>query len=73
MGIWTFVLTAYVAVTVFALYMTYQEQRRHNRRSFTFNLIRYALCVVWPLLIAGLAVLARFRPASFYRAEFDRG
>ncbi len=71
MGFWVFITVIYCAVTTFALYMTYQEQRRHGQQSIVFNMIGYVLCTVWPLLAAAMLVFAQFYPAPAYSTDSD--
>ena len=71
MGFWLFVSMIYCAVTVFALYMTYQEQRRQGRKSLAFNLMGYGLCTIWPILAAAMLVFTRFHPAPAYSIDSE--
>ncbi|MGO4909429.1 hypothetical protein ACEN2J_13985 [Pseudorhodobacter sp. W20_MBD10_FR17] len=68
---WPIVSLIYIAVTVFAVYMTYQEQRRQGRSSPMYNLIGYLLCTVWPVLVAAFLVMARFGPDAGLAAKQD--
>jgi uncharacterized membrane protein len=70
-GFWLILIVIYGAVTVFALYMTYQEQRRHVHQSLGINLMGYVLCTLWPLLAAVMLVLVRYHPAEAYSSESD--
>lgn len=71
MGFWLTLIVIYGAVAVFALYMTYQEQRRHSHQSLGFNLMGYILCTLWPLLAAVMLILVRYHPAEAYSSESD--
>lgn len=71
MFFWPIVSLIYIAITIFAVYMTYQEQRRQGRSSPVYNMIGYLLCTVWPVLIAAILVIARFRPQSDLVAKQD--
>jgi hypothetical protein len=68
---WPIVSLIYIAVTIFAVYMTYQEQRRLGRSTPMYNIISYLLCTVWPLLVAAILVIARFRPDEGLVAKQD--
>jgi membrane-bound metal-dependent hydrolase YbcI (DUF457 family) len=68
---WTVVITAYVAVSLFAAYMTYREHQRNGQRSLVMGTLSYLLCLVWPLAAAGMYAFARWRPAEFVPADKD--
>lgn len=56
MDVMDFVIAIYVVATVFALCMTYREQRRRGQITPVFTLIGYCLCLVWPLVVAVMAL-----------------
>ena len=66
---WAIFGSAYLAVTVFALYMTYRENERIGRGGILLIGISYFLCIVWPLLAAAMFVFALWRPAEFVPAD----
>ena len=66
---WTTIFIFYFPITLFAIYMTYQEQKRQERPSLVFNLIGYLLCTVWPLLVAAIGVIVWRQPADQKAAE----
>lgn len=68
---WIVVITAYVAVSLFAFYMTYREHQRNGQRSLVMGAVSYLLCVAWPLAAAGMYAFARWQPAEFVRADRD--
>jgi hypothetical protein len=71
MIIWSIVFFLYALVTVFAIYMSYQEQKRQERPSLMFNLIGYLACTTWPLVAALIFIAARRRPVRLQEAELD--
>ena len=56
-------LAAYALITLFAFIMTYLEQRRTGQRTPIFNLIGYAACTVWPVVIAVVILTKSMRQA----------
>lgn len=68
---WSIVFVLYMLVSVFAVYMTYQEQKRQDHPSPMFNLIGYLACTVWPLVAAAALVAVWRRPARLSAAERD--
>lgn len=62
MDFWTFVVALYVISTIFAITMTYREQKRRGHRTPVFAIIGYILCTVWPLVVAVLVIF--FRPST---------
>lgn len=52
----------YVASSIFAITMTYREQKRRGHRTPVFALIGYLLCTVWPLVVAAILVFTRVFP-----------
>jgi uncharacterized membrane protein len=68
---WTVFSIIYVLVTTFAVYMTYQEQKRQGRSSFLFCVIGYVICAVWPLAVASICVFARRTPVAQLPGEWD--
>lgn len=68
---WSVVFVLYALVTLFAIYMTYQEQKRQARPSLMFNMIGYLACTIWPVVGAAAFIVARRRPAVFAPAEQD--
>ncbi len=69
--VWTAVIIVYVAISVFAVYMTYHEHQRNGGRSIVMGVFSYSLCVVWPLAAAGMYVFARWQPAKVLPADQD--
>ena len=68
---WSIVCVLYALVTLFAVYMTYQEQKRQARPSVIFNVIGYLACTIWPIVGAAAFIAACRRPAVFAPAERD--
>jgi uncharacterized membrane protein YhaH (DUF805 family) len=66
---WAIFGSVYLAVGVFAVYMTYRENERIGHRSIFLIGISYFLCIVWPLLAVAMLVFARWRPAEFVPAD----
>ena len=69
--IWAIVISVYMAISVFAVYMTWREHQRNGQRSIVMGAVSYLLCLVWPLAAAGMYVFARWRPAAFVPADRD--
>lgn len=61
----------YLAVSLFAAYMTWREHQRNGHQSLVMVGVSYLLCVAWPLAVAAMFVFAQWRPAEFVPA--DRG
>ncbi len=68
---WAIVFPAYLAVSVFAIYMTWREHQRNGQKSIVMGAASYLLCLVWPLTAAGMYGFARWRPAEFVPADRD--
>lgn len=51
-----FVIAIYVVATIFAIFMTYREQRRRGQITPVFRFIGYCLCMVWPVVVAVMAL-----------------
>lgn len=68
---WAVVIGAYLAVSVFAVYMTWREHHRTGRAGLVMTGASYLLCLAWPLAAAALFAFAQWRPAEF--APADRG
>ena len=56
-----FAVTLYVIVALFALYMTHQERRWNAQVTPLYGALGYALCVVWPLMVAFMLVTTLFQ------------
>ena len=52
-------LTIYLLTAGFALYMTYDEQRKTHSSNPLLNLVSFVACIAWPvsLVIVALTVL----------------
>lgn len=61
----------YLAVGLFAAYMTWREHQTNGHRSLVMIGISYLLCLAWPLAVVAMFVFAQWRPAEF--APADRG
>ncbi|CUH85108.1 hypothetical protein [Thalassovita mediterranea] len=48
-------LSAYVVTTIFALAMTYKEQKQSGHVTPVFALIGACSCIIWPLVGAFMA------------------
>ena len=66
---WAIFGSAYLAISVFAVYMTYREHERNGHRSIVLSGISYLLCIAWPLLVAGMLAFVQWRPAEFVPAD----
>jgi RsiW-degrading membrane proteinase PrsW (M82 family) len=62
---WTVLVALYVAICLFAIYMTHREHRHNGQRSLVLSGLSFVLCLVWPLLVPAMLVFARLRPAEF--------
>ncbi len=54
MGLWDIGVILYFGIAVFAITMTYREQRQKGQNSPLFNVIGFAVCILWPLMIAAV-------------------
>ncbi len=61
MDFWSVAFVLYLTVTVFAVVMTWREQRQTGQKSLVYNLIGYMACTVWPLAIAVILMTLRLR------------
>jgi len=61
MDFWNIVFIVYLSVTVFAVIMTYREQRQTGQKSLVYNLFGLIACTVWPLVVAGILMSPRLR------------
>lgn len=68
---WTIIISAYLAVGVFAAYMTWREHQRNRCRSLLMMGLSYLLCFAWPLAAAVMFAFAKWRPAEFAPADQD--
>ncbi len=66
---WIFLSVCYGAITVFALYMTHQEQKRQHRPNPFDSLIGYLICTIWPLAV--LFMIASQKPDVLQPVETD--
>ncbi len=57
MSFWPLFWSVYVLISIFAITMTYKEQKKSNRTTPVFVFIGYLACTVWPLLVAVMLVL----------------
>ena len=64
MDFWTFFLAAYVSSTVFAIVMTYREQKRRGHSTPIYAAIGYLLCTVWPVVVAFMVIVCRQKDNS---------
>jgi predicted MFS family arabinose efflux permease len=67
--IWAIVIGAYLAVSVFAAYMTWREHQRNGHVSLVMTGISYLLCAAWPLAATVLFTFAQWHPAEFVPAD----
>jgi multisubunit Na+/H+ antiporter MnhE subunit len=56
MVLYTLLVTVYVLIAAFALYMTHQEMRRRTTSGRLHVLSIYALCLVWPVMVALVSI-----------------
>ncbi len=66
---WTLLSVCYGAITVFALYMTHQEQKRQDCPHTFEILIGYLICTVWPLAV--LFMITYRKPDVWQPAKAD--
>lgn len=59
MDFWTIFMMAYVSVTAAAALMTFKEQRDKGLASPAHVFGGYALCAVWPAVVAALLLFYR--------------
>lgn len=59
MTFWTILISVYVVTTLFAIVMTYREQRRRGKRTPVHSAIGYLLCTVWPVVAAVMVIFYR--------------
>jgi hypothetical protein len=50
MGLLQIVMAIYIFTTIFALMMTYHEQKKRGHQTPVFVMIGYVSCMVWPLV-----------------------
>lgn len=63
MGLFEICVVLYICATLFALTMTYREQRQNGHKNMLFNTIGFIACTVWPLVMAGMIVARGLRLA----------
>lgn len=56
-------LTLYACITVFSVYMTWQERRRTGSDGVTYTIGGYLLCLIWPVTILAILLTPRLRAA----------
>lgn len=56
-------IALYVVITIFAIVMSYNEQRRTGNKSFLFNALSFVACVIWPATIAIIFIAAQRQKA----------
>lgn len=49
----------YVTVTLFAIVMTFREQNKTCDERVFMNILGYAACLVWPVVLIALIVSSR--------------
>ena len=59
----------YLAVSMFAIYMTYQEHRINGHRGLVMIWVSYLLRLAWPLAAAAVFAAALWRPADLAPAK----
>jgi hypothetical protein len=52
MTIWSLCIAIYCFITVFALVLTYREQRRKKQSSVLYEAIGFVACAFWPVAAA---------------------
>lgn len=50
MFIWGAIFAIYTTTTLFALVLTYSEQRRSGPQSVISDMVSFLACLVWPLV-----------------------
>ena len=68
---WSVLASLYLCISLFAVFMTYQEQKRRRKPSPIFNLISYVLCVLWPLALGAILIAVQFQSAKPEFAESE--
>lgn len=59
MNFWTTLWSIYAAISIFAITMTYKEQKRTKEVTPIFALIGYLTCTIWPLLVATILIMVQ--------------
>lgn len=61
MGLWEFCIALYASTTLFAVVMTYREQRSRGQSSLIFGAIGFLACTIWPVVAAACLFSGRQR------------
>lgn len=64
MTLWLILAIVYVSVANLAMYMTCREHMQYRRRSVGWALVGVTACILWPLVIVAMMVMARRRTAT---------
>ncbi|SFF03475.1 hypothetical protein SAMN04488523_11575 [Sulfitobacter brevis] len=59
MEFWPVLIFLYVVITIFAITMTYREQKKREDVTPMFALIGCILCTVWPLVVAAILLYSK--------------
>jgi len=54
-----FFTAAYLFVVLFALIMTYDEQKRTGGRGIGLKILSFLACLFWPITLVALVLVAR--------------
>lgn len=59
MTLWLILAVVYASVANLAMYMTCREHMQYGRRSVGWTLVGVTACILWPLVIVAMMVMAR--------------
>jgi len=72
MNLWTVFVALYIVSFSFAIVMTYREQKARGDITPVFKFIGYALCTVWPLVVAVVVLFSRrLRDQGEYQSDYS--
>lgn len=63
MELWNVLGAVYVTVALFAISMTWHEQVENGHRNLFLRALGFLLCLLWPVLVPVVALVAWRRPA----------
>ena len=64
MTFWLLTAIIYASIANLAMYMTCREHVLYGRRSVGWTVLGVLACVVWPLVIVAMLLLARRKTAA---------
>jgi hypothetical protein len=54
------IISVYLTVSLFAIYMTYREQKQAGTSSLMFRLLGFVACALWPLPLTAMIASKAF-------------